>query len=179
VGLIGDSRRLAALAKRCHNLPETFPAMTRKLATQAVELNRRSFAAGTSPEGVHWVEGPHLSKPPLKRSGALAASFRVASTPLSFSIRVGRRYGWYHQYGAVLRDSIVGSRGTLRTKTFGPGRKKEGPRRRVRQQGPLRKGRERGFLPARPIVPSGDVPRPWRPALEAVADRHFRSALNV
>lgn len=173
----GDFAALRRLAERFHQVRDAMPRIARDMGAASLKLNKASFSAAGTPDGEAWKSGPYFHR--LRGStGRLAGGFRDASTGSSFGVRNVARYAFYHQHGAHLRDAIVGSAGRLRTKSFGPGRGRSGPRQRVRQQGPQRKGRLRGFLPARPVVPGGDVPRAWVPLLVRVAERRIERALG-
>lgn len=179
MGLTGPTASLLRLAGKLATIDTAIPRMAREMGKEAAGMTRLSAAAQRTPEGAGWAAGAYTSSPMLSKSGAMLGSIRGTSTDASFSVRIGRRYAWYHQHGAVLRDSIDGSAGKLRTLTVGAGRGKSGPKRRLKQQGPLRKGRERGFLPARPILPQGGVPAAWRPALESIVESRLRAELRL
>lgn len=169
--------QLRALAAKCRKLGDALPKIAKEMGAESLRLNKRSFASQQSPDGDGWEKGPHTSSPMLRKSGKLVGSIKQTGSDLTFGIRAGARYAFYHQHGAILRDAAPKSR-FRRTKLIGFGRGRSGPKRLGVFSGPVRKGRERGFLPARPIVPSGDVPRAWQPALERIADRRIRSALG-
>lgn len=177
MSLTGDFAALASLARRFHQVGREMPLIARDMRAEVVRKNRASFAGQTSPEGDAWADGPYVSSPKLRRSGK-TANLKPAGAGLSFGVRAGTRYAFYHQHGANLRDSIVGSAGKLRSRAVGPGRGRSGPRQKIKPIGPQRKGRLRGFLPARPIVPRGDIPTPWVAPLVQIADRRIRRALG-
>lgn len=174
----GDFAELRRLASRFEQIGREMPRIASDMGDESLKLNRAAFRAQETPEGESWVNGPYTSSPKLRRSGRLSGSIQAARGALSFGTKVIARYAWYHQTGAHLRAAIVGSAGRLRSRSFGPGRGKSGPTRKVRQSGPIRKGRLRGFLPARSIVPNGDVPTRWVPLLTRVAARRIERALG-
>ena len=179
MGLSGPTAALQRLANGLRNMDKTIAALPRQLANKSAELTRLSSGAQRTPEGAPWKRGPATSSPVGRKSGAMLGSIRAASSGLTFSVRVGRRYAWYFQHGAIHRDAIVGSAGKLRTRMRGAGRGKSGPRQKLVFSGPIRRGRERGIQASRGIVPSGDVPAAWAPSLRAIADSRIRADLGL
>lgn len=173
----GDFAKLSKLSDAFSSLKSKQAQITRRCAAQSVKLNKASFAGRRSPEGGGWAGGPHYRG--LRRSGKLAASFQATSTANTFGVRNVARHAFYHQNGAVLRGSIVGSTGKLRTSRRGPGRGRSGPSQRLQRQGPKRKAAARGFLPARPILARGDIPAAWRPTLDRTVLDYYKAALRV
>jgi phage gpG-like protein len=178
VGLSGSGTAAArALAGRFRKL-KVDSGLTRPMAAMATELTLRSFRAQEAPDGGAWAKGPYVSSPMLQKSRKLIGSIGPSSTSTTFSVRARARHAWFHQRGAILRDAAPGSR-FRRTRTRRAGKGKEGPKQRLTFAGPVRKGRERGFLPARPVLPSaGGMPAWWEPRLRAVADARLRSVLG-
>lgn len=178
MSVTGDFARLSRLAGALASLRSRQSQIARQCANASVKLNQSSFAGRRSPDGDGWVSGRYY-RGLRGATGRLAGGFRPTSSASSFGVKNVARYAFYHQNGAVLRSSIVGSAGRLRTKSFGPGRSRSGPRQRIRQQGPKRKGTERGFLPARPIVARGDIPIAWRSTLDRTVLAYYKDALQV
>jgi len=179
MSVTGAFAELRRMASRFRQVGAVLPRIVRDMGGEALRLNRASASAQQTPNGSGWRAGPSVSSPMLRKSGKLLGSMRQATDGGAFGTRVSPRYAWYHQSGAHLRDSIKGSAGKLRTSSSGPGRGKSGPRSRVRQQGPKRKGRLRGFLPARQILPRpNELPARWAPFLSRIADRQVERALG-
>ena len=174
----GDFAKMAKLSVAFASLRSKQAQITKRCASTSVKLNQASFAGRTSPDGDGWVGGAYY-RGLRGRTGKLAGSFRAISTATTFGVKNVARYAFYHQNGAVLRAAIAGSTGRLRTIRRGAGRGRSGPAQRVRQQGPKRKGAERGFLPARPIVARGDIPTAWRQSLDRAVLSYYKAALQV
>lgn len=177
MGVTGPTSSLERLARKLREIDRTLAKTPRDLASKAAELTRISANAQRSPEGAAWQRGPATSPQIGRKSGVMLGSIRGSGSGLTFSVRVGRRYAWFFQHGAVHRGAIEGSAGRLRTGK-NAGRGKSGPRGRP-QQGPLRKGRERGFQQPRHILPGAAIPPAWRAPLESVIDTRLRRDLAL
>lgn len=173
----GSFAQLSRLANGLRNLDATLAKTPKKLAAKAAEMTRASSAAQRTPEGGAWQRGPATSPTIGRKSGAMLGSIRGTSAGLSFSVRVGRRYAWYFQHGAIHREGVTNK--LRRSKLLGVGRGRRGPRQRVTFAGPMRKGRERGFQQGRGIVPAGALPSSWVGPLEKVVDSQLRSDLRL
>lgn len=171
MGVTGDFARLGSLARKLREIDRTVARTPSDLAKKAAELTRLSAASQRTPEGAAWQRGPATSSPIGRKSGAMLGSIRALSSALTFSVRVGRRYAWFFQHGAIHRGppvrGSVGRSGPLR-----PGER----RKRMRTK---TKGRERAFQQPRPIVPGNAIPPGWRAPLEAVIDVRLRRDLAL
>jgi len=171
VGLTGDFAGLTKLVRRFTKAQGEKAAreVARSIADYSEIQTLRAFRAQQSPEGEQWDAGSFTSKPMLSKTGKMRASYVSRVSGLTYTLRNKARYAHYHQSGAVLRDSAPKFR---RTRTVGPGRGRFGPRQRVTFSGPARKGRERGFLPQRPIMPFADrIPAKWEAGWRERGDR--------
>lgn len=172
MGLTGDFAGLTRVIRRLIKAQGEKAAreIARSIADYSEIQTLRAFRAQQSPEGEQWAEGSFTSKPMLSKTGKMRGSYVSRVSGLTYTLRNKARYAHYHQSGAVLRDSIQGSRGRLKSQR-GPGKGKFGMRSRP-MQGPKRKGRERGFLPQRPIMPFADrIPPKWEAGYRERGDR--------
>lgn len=178
MGLSGSGTAAAkALAQRFRTL-KVDSKLTRPMAAKAAELALADFDAQRDPMGGAWVSGPYVSSPMLQKSKALRGSIQGASTNASFSVRARARHAWFHQRGAELRDAPP--KRFRRRVRVGPGRNKSGPKQKLTRSGPAMKGRLRGFLPARPLLPPpGRMSARWERQLGTVAHARLRAHLGI
>lgn len=179
MGLTGDFAGLTKLVRRFTKVQGEKAAreVARSIADYSEIQTLRAFRAQQSPEGEQWASGSFTSKPMLSKTGKMRASYVSRVSGLTYTLRNKARYAHYHQSGAVLRDSISGSKGKMRNQR-GPGKGKFGMRSRP-MQGPARKGRERGFLPQRPIMPFADrIPAKWEAGWRERGDRVLSRLLS-
>lgn len=173
MGLTGDFAGLTKLVRRFTKAQGEKAAreIARSIADYSEIQTLRAFRAQQSPEGETWVSGSYVSKPMLSKTGKMRGSYVSRVSGLTYTLRNKARYAHYHQSGAVLRDAAPGGR-FRRSKTLGAGRGRSGPRQRVTMSGPIRKGRERGFLAQRPIMPFADrIPAKWEAGWRERGDR--------
>lgn len=180
MSLTGDFAALNRLAKKFGRLEShAGREVIKGIATYSEAATLKSFRAQQSPAGDSWEGGPSVSSPMLVKSGKMRGAFKSRISGLTYSLRNTARYAHYHQSGAVLRDSAPGKK-FVRTRSRGAGRGRSGPRQKFTFAGPIRKGRERGFLPQRAIMPhEGSLPPRWAAGYVEVSERVMSRILGV
>jgi hypothetical protein len=173
MAVTGDDAALRRVMQALRGIDRTLAKTPRDLAGKAAELTRLSANSQRTPDGDPWKRGPATSPQVGRKTGAMLGSIRGSGSGLTFTVRVGRRYAWYFQHGAIHREAS-GSK-FRRSKSIG----KKGARERLTFSGPVRKGRERGFQEARQIVPGSYIPRAWRAPLESIIDKRLRADLSL
>ncbi len=168
MGVIGPTPALERLARQLRGIDGALARTPRDLANKAAVLTRLSANAQRSADGAAWQRGPATSPQVGRKSGAMLGNIRGVASGMTFSVRVGRRYAWFFQHGAIHRGPRQGT--TAKSGPLRPGER----RRRVKN-----KGRERGFQQPRPIVPNGDAPPHWVAQLEGVIDTRIRAHLAL
>lgn len=161
VALRGDFDRLERLVARAGRIAS--PAFRRQmLGDMAKEVNRQigiGFDRGQDPNGNAWQPLRFGSRSPLVKSGKLKRKAQNALPTIDgVMVQVDLVYAATHQYGATIRA-----------------RKAKFLR--------FRAGRRWIFakqvtIPARPFLPSGELPQRWREALANVVVESLRLTLT-
>jgi phage gpG-like protein len=127
-----------------------------RLARVALEQVRREFAEGLGPDDRSWAPTKRGGTP-LVFSGRLAASFGSGLEAAGFGLQSSVVYAGVHQEGAVIRAK----RDVLRFRVAGNWVSK----REV-------------TIPARPILPDGELGPTWSAALERALDEALAEVMR-
>ena len=137
--LIGQVEQLASKGFRLN--------LNKRLGLQGLQLVKSGFRSSTAPDGAPWAAVLRGGKP-LRDTGRLGNSFTLDVTSRGFIIGTNVSYAGTHQSGARI------SAKTAKWLTFRIG--KEWARKKS------------VVIPARPMLPEGDLPPKWNQAFETV-----------
>lgn len=130
------------------------------LAAEALTQVQLGFAKGRSPEGAAWKKPVLRAGRPLLDTGRLRNSFTSTASGNLIIIRSNVLYAATHQFGAVIvprsKDALV----------FKP----RGADRWYRVK--------RAVIPARPMLPLGDLPPIWESAFSDLLNDLFLEFFN-
>lgn len=152
----GESKALGKLAVDLKRLSKQGRAeLINELGKEAVELVQDGFSTGTSPDGAAWKPLKVRAGQPLRDNDNLMGSVNFTPGGSSFDIGAGVWYGVVHQSGMKI---TVKTKKALASKTMLFGKSV--------------------VIPARPWLPTNDLPAKWRSAFDEVTKTYLELVLS-
>lgn len=155
----------------------THAELRKALSAQALSLVQQQFRAGAGPDGVPWKPLEMRQGQPLRDRGLLARSWFRASQPEGFSVFTSVKYAHVHQTGMVIKAKpgkylrFNGNKGKAVAFDIAYRRLKSGRIKSVKGSAIFNWiFRKSVRIPARPMLPTGELPAKWASEFQAVLD---------
>lgn len=164
-------------------------ALSKAMAEKAVDLVRQGFAEQVAPDGTAWAplkrqrarQGKRkASDRILQDTGRMRNSFAVrAVSAEGFTVGTDVEYAAHHQFGtkgrtkAYSRSQAVNKRGKFMKHAKAAKQKRGAVGFRI-----LNFQAGGGKIPARPMLPEGELPERWQKPLERTATTFLKKALE-
>jgi phage gpG-like protein len=145
------------LAQKIGSLPKAVRVVAKQMGEEARDLVFQGFASGTSPDGAAWAPLAVRGGMPLVDSGRPRSSITLEVSDLGFHLGTNVFYAGVHQNGATIR--------VKKAKTLYSSKLKIAFGKQV-------------TIPARPFLPTADLPGKWATALSEVAKETVEALLQ-